>query len=543
MVKVPQWVCTIFFCLVISSGWILAQEEKKEPAVTEATETVEENVPEEEKKDEAAPEEALAEKDEISMEEEIPTEEPSAEEIPEEPTEAEPELAPAEEAAVEEATQEMPVEEELVDQMPPEEEVAEKEEVPEQPELGPDEIMGIDTVDLEDPQGNWLYKRVWWERAESKYEKIQNAVTTMLEMRTGFFAKRAELDKTVLDPFYIKIGMSQGELQEILKELLIRATKEAKDKKDERLVERAEADKKELEQLQKDVQSVVAQDEEVENAILMLVEQLNKAHALKNQAWNDFKNIARVLDDKKARELFYKVDNAWRNIQEIKGYVEQTFTDSFDQLVERIKKQVNRIDDEVASLKEKGIDLKNKILGRPEIEQEEPEEEPSKGMVTRYIVDPIQQIFQSLWQLIRWPIDKIMGWSPPAEEMDEEEVEGGVTPEKEVQELVMEAEFDEEREVGKPITPAAIPTEPELQQGQEESLLIPEESKEGPILAPVGEEIEQEVIEEMEAPADETPDQGGGFEDVEDFDMEEFEKQFGPMVDEPAISLEEEEAE
>ncbi len=271
MVKVPQWVCTIFFCLVISSGWILAQEEKKEPAVTEATETVEENVPEEEKKDEAAPEEALAEKDEISMEEEIPTEEPSAEEIPEEPTEAEPELAPAEEAAVEEATQEMPVEEELVDQMPPEEEVAEKEEVPEQPELGPDEIMGIDTVDLEDPQGNWLYKRVWWERAESKYEKIQNAVTTMLEMRTGFFAKRAELDKTVLDPFYIKIGMSQGELQEILKELLIRATKEAKDKKDERLVERAEADKKELEQLQKDVQSVVAQDEEVENAILMLV--------------------------------------------------------------------------------------------------------------------------------------------------------------------------------------------------------------------------------------------------------------------------------
>src|SRR5689334_7513565 len=30
---------------------------------------------------------------------------------------------------------------------------------------------GIDTVSLEDAQGNWLFKRVWWERAEDRYGK------------------------------------------------------------------------------------------------------------------------------------------------------------------------------------------------------------------------------------------------------------------------------------------------------------------------------------------------------------------------------------
>jgi hypothetical protein len=112
-----------------------------------------------------------------------------------------------------------------------------------QPALSADEIMGIDTVDLENPQGNWLYKRVWWEKAEAKFEKIRAAVNKILEMRTGFFAKRAELDKTVLDPFYIKIGLSQGELQEILAELIAHATAKTEEKKEDTVIEQANAEK------------------------------------------------------------------------------------------------------------------------------------------------------------------------------------------------------------------------------------------------------------------------------------------------------------
>src|ERR1700733_9711008 len=71
--------------------------------------------------------------------------------------------------------------------------------------------VGIDTVSLEDPQGNWLFKRIWWERAEERYEKIRLLVDAIWESRTIFFIKRNELDRNVLDPFYLNIGVSQGE--------------------------------------------------------------------------------------------------------------------------------------------------------------------------------------------------------------------------------------------------------------------------------------------------------------------------------------------
>ena len=44
---------------------------------------------------------------------------------------------------------------------------------PEQPEQDEIEIKGIDTVDINEPKGNWLYKRIWWEKAERTYEKIK----------------------------------------------------------------------------------------------------------------------------------------------------------------------------------------------------------------------------------------------------------------------------------------------------------------------------------------------------------------------------------
>ena len=316
--------------------------------------------------------------------------------------------------------------------------------VEEQPTLGPDEIMVIDTVDHEDPQGNCLFKRVLWERAESKYEKIRNAVNKILELRTGFFAKRAELDKTVLDPFYIKIGLNQGELEEMLSELIARTAKDAA------IVERAEADKQELERLQKQVEDILKQDHEVDDVIQMLIEQINTVRTLEQQAWQNFKDIARILDDKKARELFYTIDNAWRNIQELQHYIEQTYSNSFHQLVNRIKEHINQVDNAVVSLHEKGIILKNRAQEQQDDDQEEQEESP-KGMIERYIIDPIKGIAYGIWSLIRWPIDVIAGMIWP-KSADDQPVEGDRSSPMEQERMQRDDEQDEQMQSNQPET-------------------------------------------------------------------------------------------
>jgi len=392
-------------------------------------------------REEPAPEE---EQEEVSTEEAAPAEEEAAME----------EEQPAEEAPSKEAVEEMTEEEEKQPEEMPEQEVVQEEveeaqpEPEPQPELGPDEIMGIDTVDLEDPQGNWLYKRVWWERAEAKYEKIRAAVTSVLEVRTKFFAKRAELDKTVFDPFYLKTGFSQGELKERLTESIAQIEKDIEDRRDVQLLEKLEADKQALEDARKEVEVVVKLDGEVENAIIMLVEQANKMRNYEQQAWQDFKNIARVLDDKKARELFYKVDGAWRNIQELQQYVESNFSTGFDQLVERVVQQVQKVDAMMDLLKQKGIELKQAEEGVEE-EQEEIQEAP-QGVISRFIITPIKKVFTAIWDLIMWPIRKLMGTTKPSEELPAEE--------EPIATEVVETEIEEEA----PPTPEGERGEPSL---------------------------------------------------------------------------------
>lgn len=289
---------------------------------------------------------------------------------------------------------------------------------------GEDEVMGIDTVDIPNPQGNWLYKRVWWERAEAKFERIRETVGKIMEVRTGFFAKRAELDKNVLDPFYIQIGMSQGELQEVLKGLVAKADRLIESESSDSILEKLEEEKRTLQNVKKQVEAVTKQDQEVENAILMLVEQVTKVRNLEQQAWQDFKAIARVLDDRKARELFYKVDAAWRNIKELQNYIEQTFATSFDALIEKAKKEVERVKQEMNALKDTGTQLQQGILGveREQQEMEEEEEPEPKGFFTRYITDPITSVFKGVWSVISWPYRAIFGTATADEDIDEDEM-------------------------------------------------------------------------------------------------------------------------
>ena len=414
-------------------------------------------------------------------------EEPAAQEPSEEPTEEKKEEPTDQE-------KEEPSEEPAEEKEEPAAEVQET--VQEEPQTLPDEIAGIDTVDLEDPQGNWLFKRVWWERSESKYEKIRAAVTKIMEQRAGFFAKRSELDKNVLDPFYIKAGFNRGELNEILSNLISQLEAKQEDEK----LEKVQENKKSLQDLKDEVEKVTTQDQEVDSALMQLVDLINRLRNYEQQAWQHFKDIARVLDDKKARELFYKVDNAWRNVQEVQQYINQKFGPSFDQLIAQLQKQTDKTQNSIQTLLDKGIQLKQEIT---KAELDEPEDETSEevkpeGILQRFIVQPISYLFSLVKKLlttvisiIRWPFDKLLGKTTPetAPEMEDEEevlisddaVEEDESEQPSAPEPTQEAEQPEPVQVEEP---EQKPTEPEAEKEElettpeQEPATEPEETQE-----------------------------------------------------------------
>ncbi len=229
-----------------------------------------------------------------------------------------------------------------------------------------EELVGIDTVSLEDPQGNWLFKRIWWERAEDRYGKIRDLVNSIWESRTNFFVQRNDLDKKVLDPFYLSIGMGQGELQVILSELDEFFKKEREKDGDLNEQERTlyttlEEEQESLRQLKTDVESISNLDHAIDDALGTLMDQINKARQLEKQAWENFKEIAHVLSDVKAREVYYMMDGAGKNIKNISMYLEKDFTNHFGRLISEAKKHTTRVLDQIKSLKEKGVDFKRQV--------------------------------------------------------------------------------------------------------------------------------------------------------------------------------------
>jgi hypothetical protein len=246
------------------------------------------------------------------------------------------------------------------------------------PEAEPqaEKSVGIDTITVEDPQGNWLFKKIWWERAEERYGKIRELVSSIWESRTQFFVQRNQLDREVLDPFYISIGMNQGELNIILSELddfFVQEREKDGDLNDQErtlyqaLVEEQEA----FQRLKVDASSIANLDHAIDDALSVLMDQINKARQLEKQAWENFREIAHVLNDIKARELYYLMDGAGRNIKNISIYLEKDFSNHFARLIVEAKKHVNRVMSQMQSLKEKGVDFKRQAdrLAQQEEEQ------------------------------------------------------------------------------------------------------------------------------------------------------------------------------
>ena len=265
------------------------------------------------------------------------------------------------------------------------------------------EIKALDTEKMAEPKGNWLYKKIWWEKAERLYEKTRQLFDKIFELRMSFFARRHELDHMILDPFYLKNGFEEGELAELVASLTAQIGQEQTKDQDEQslnLLRLLADEKKNLEQLQLSTQNIMKVSHAVDDALIKLLEQLNQARHYEQQSWDHFKAINRELSDKRARELYYAMDTFWKNLNNINNYLSDAYTKYFDQLTTKAQTEVERSKELMQGLKEKGIDLQVQALklrkpSKAVADQEEAAQEESRG------------ILGTLWHWVTFPVRAI----------------------------------------------------------------------------------------------------------------------------------------
>lgn len=223
---------------------------------------------------------------------------------------------------------------------------------------------GIDTLDVESG-GNWLQKRVIWEDAQRKYEKIQEAEHRALEARMFFFEKRGASDKA-MNVFYAAIGFGQGEIDEIV-DTLLATVERMKDPqgtttdKEKEIQAKLYTNKNELEQLKSDIKFMTDLDAALDNALMQLVNQVTLVNDYERQAWQKFKDIGLELDDRKAKEYYLQMDALEKNIQAIEAYLKGQLKDYFDKVIGQLDEYMVSVKAKLDKLQQSGIELKNQV--------------------------------------------------------------------------------------------------------------------------------------------------------------------------------------
>ncbi|MFZ5954137.1 MAG: hypothetical protein ACOYT8_03510 [Candidatus Dependentiae bacterium] len=278
----------------------------------------------------------------------------------------------------------------------------------------PADITEIDTMNLDEPKGNWLFKRFWWEKAERTYEKIKNLVDKIIESRLSFFQQRTDIDRTLFDPFYLTVGFEQGELRalneffqnELQQERLMRGTLRGQERA---LLQKLLEEKQTIQNVQSDLELVRKIDMSIDDALSKLIERISEARNYERQAWDKLKAIGRELSDLRAHENYLAMDAFWKNVNNINNYISHDFTNYFEELIQKAQTEIDRVKTASQALREKGIDLKQTVQELKQIAESQSAPESTEQEEQEPTVEK-KSWLEWIWNGISWPFSALYSW-------------------------------------------------------------------------------------------------------------------------------------
>ncbi len=222
----------------------------------------------------------------------------------------------------------------------------------------------VDTFEQEG-SGNWLLKRVWWEKTEVVYEQIKQVFNEIMGARMDYISQRNRLDRE-LDVSNGQIGLEEGELQDIIDYCLDFVKKEKPEqgflnKQQEDLYNALQHKQHDLEQIKLDLKALQAVDQKIDEALDTLFKQIDVANQYEQKAWENFKDIARELNDKVARKSYYETEGLLKDIKSVHTYIIDQFSSYFNQTLQTARTHSQSISSQVQTLKQAGIDLKQQV--------------------------------------------------------------------------------------------------------------------------------------------------------------------------------------
>lgn len=257
--------------------------------------------------------------------------------------------------------------------------------------------VALDTLNI-DSGGNWLEKRIWYEKAEQLFDMIRGIVNQVVDFRIHFSNEVNAVGQKI-DSFYEVVSFDKGQIDEMLKDLLEDLHEQQQDRGDLSLQERelkqkVKKDQATLEQIGKDIKVISDIDAKIDQTLIRAFKTIDQCRDYESKSWKNFKEIGRALDDKKARNLYYEIENFKKNIDTLQHFLQATLLPYLQHtLVANVDEHIAKIKSNMSSLKAKGIDLEKLMKSYQDADEkvEKQRELESKEIAVKEAVDKVQE--------------------------------------------------------------------------------------------------------------------------------------------------------
>jgi len=239
---------------------------------------------------------------------------------------------------------------------------------------------GIHTIDVED-EGNWVLKRVWWEQAEIRYEQLVNLNDKVGAFPLTFVTKKSDLDKQI-ETVFKNVGLEQTEIIDLLN-FITQSVQILNDdvqvaqlwQREKEILDALNAKKEQFEQVNTELNGLAQNDALLNEVLMQIMTSVNECRQYELQSWKNFKEIARVLNDAKARELFYGIETNYKNVEAVFNYLQHDLNSYSTTIMQSMEQQADKISSLLNDIKQAGINLKQQVVELKELEEEKKKQE------------------------------------------------------------------------------------------------------------------------------------------------------------------------
>lgn len=282
---------------------------------------------------------------------------------------------------------------------------------PKQQEQAPERQESlIDTVDLEEG-GNWVLKRKALEDTVEVIEKISKLVANIIEFGSKYTKQRDRID-VELDKLIYRLGFSLGdlnqELEDLLQQLQLARQQDGDLSGQERdVLYNAQQEKQEIDALRDSIQSLIGLEQNLNAVVSTVDSQVKTAHNYQNAAWRYFQEIKKVLSDEKAEDLYYRTESLFQSVSDIFEYLNNELMIYFNEQLNDMREYMQEIEQKVATLKDRGVDLQKKFetIEQQELDEKEQGQEKSAEKPQKASKGFLHHVFRIFWL----PVTAIQG--------------------------------------------------------------------------------------------------------------------------------------